>query len=144
MIDLYLRGMTGTNRGLIFNAYYYTAANRTITISLIVSWLLNLVLLFLVVTTVLRLKNKPLELNRKNYILFIVGIITFVFIEVLERILPTTAFYQRIYIINHVHIHGIIYMITDWISIIISLALIVNIVRYYLSRKAINVPANPL
>ena len=135
MIDFYLRGMTGTSRGLIFNAYYYTSPNNTMMRALLVSWMLNLILIILVMVTVLRFKNKSLEMNAKKRNLFIAGVVVLLIIKAFEMILPTTDLYQQIYIRNHVHIHVIIYMITDWIKIIISLALIVNFVRYRLTKK---------
>lgn len=132
MIDFYLRGMTGTNRGLIFNAYYYASPNGTMLKALLVSWVLNLALIFLAVITMLRFKNKPLEMNRKKRNLFIAGIVALLVIKAFEMILPATVFYDKIRVIDHVHIHVIIYMITDWIKIIISLLLIVNFARYRL------------
>ena len=135
MIDIYLRDMTSTTRNLIFNSYYYTAASKTLTLALIVSWIWNLVLLFLAVMTVLRLKNKPLEMDRKKRILFVVGIAVLVVIIAFEKIFPTTSFYLENYVRNHVHIHYIIFTITDWIKVIISLLLIVNFVRYRTSIK---------
>lgn len=130
MIDIYLREMTGMNRGLIFNAYYYTFATTTMMRALLVSWTINLFLLFLISISILRFKNKPIEIDRKKYKYFVIGFIILLLIKVFEIILPTTKFYEEFHIVNHVHYHVIVFMITDWLKIIIFTMLVVNFARY--------------
>ena len=134
IIDIYLRFATGLNRSVIFNIYYYSVQNVTMAISLIISWGLNLGFLFLVIITVLCYKNKPLDINVKNKILFGTGVLIFVFVKVFERVFFNTKFVQDLYFKRNVFPH-ILSTTLDWVQIVIGLVLIVNLVRYFTNKN---------
>ena len=123
---------------LIFNTYYYASTHVTMIISLIISWAMNLTLLFLGVITVLCFKSKPLEMNRKNRNMFLIGVVIIVLIKVFLKIYPTTAFFQMMYDRNYGFIPHDFYTVTDWVQIVIGLLLIFNFVRYFFNKSAKN------
>ena len=137
MIDMYLQLATSVRRGIISNVYYYL--NRGFNIHLFIGWCLYIALAILTLITVLRFKNKPLEMNRKTRNLMIAGIVIAVIIKILQLVLPMTAYYSYLlaHIIDLSTVHSILYGLIDWIKVGIVVALITNFARYRLKPTVI-------
>ena len=132
MLDMYLRVATGASKNVIYSTFYYKNAGNSMNIHLIIGWLLYIVLALLTLITVLRFKNKPLQMTREVRFLLIAGSMVAVIIKILQIILPMTAYYN--YYLAHIVslelVHTVIYGLVDWIKVGIVVALVVNLARY--------------
>lgn len=132
MLDMYLRMATGVNKSIIYHTYYYTLSDNSATLHLIIGWTLYIILAVLTLLTVLRFKNKPLEMTRKTRNLLFIGIGIAVIIKLLQIVLPTSAYYSYYlaHIISLESVHTIIFGLIDWVKVGVVVALVATFARY--------------
>lgn len=155
LVDLYLRYATGISYNMIRMTLYFEPSMNYL--RLITAWIMFLLLVALIIATVRRFRNEPIELSKKNLRLIIwgwIGLLLFIVLRdttisiiVKEASKPATVVpstsggMEANFVVNNMFSfvnsiwYQIIVSITDWIKLIWFTSLSSVSVRYYKGWK---------